>query len=106
MKNFVNVVINVNGEKREAAFASFNRELNLENVELLVERMKLKGYRKGEEIKVIKAENAVDEGVCDLKDINGNAILSNYEEFFLVGDGQHRTYAVSKYNEWALENGK
>jgi hypothetical protein len=105
-KKFNDVLINVNGETRKAAFASFNRELNLKNVELLTERMKLKGYRKGEEIKVIKAENAINEGVCDLQDINGNAILSNFEGYFFVGDGQHRTYAVSEYNAWALENGK
>ena len=106
MHNFNNVIINVNGEKREAAFAYFNRELNLKNVETLMERIKVKGYRKGEEIKVMKAENAIKEGVCGLQEINGNPITSKFEHYFLVGDGQHRTYAVSKYNEWALEEGK
>ncbi|HET9569833.1 MAG TPA: hypothetical protein VFP20_00265 [Bacteroidales bacterium] len=101
-----NVLIDVNGEKRMPAFASINRELNLKHVQLLCERMKVKGFRKGEEIKVFKCEEAHKEGILSVRDIDGNPIVEGFEKYFLVGDGQHRTFAVVEYNKWAIENVK
>ena len=99
-----NVVINVNGEKRMPAFAGFNRELNLKHVQILVGRIKVKGYRKGEEIKVFKCEDAVKQGITNIRDIHGNPITEGYEKYDLVGDGQHRVFAVAEFNVWAAEN--
>lgn len=99
----VSVIHLVTNKSRKAAFASFNRDLNLKNVELISARIKTKGFRKGEEIRVVKAEDAVAEGVRNLRDINGNPITEKYEDYFLILDGQHRAYAVSLYNEWVLD---
>lgn len=98
------VLINVDGEKRMPAFATFNRDLNLKHVNILCERIKTKGYRKGEEIKVFKCEDAIKEGITSFRDICGNEITEGFTNYYLVGDGQHRTYAVSEFNNWATEN--
>jgi len=104
MDYFQNVLINVNDVQRMPAFAGFNRELNLKHVEILFGRMKAKGFRKGEEIKVFKCEDAVNQGITNIRDIEGNPITEGFERYFLVGDGQHRVYAVAELNVWAAEN--
>jgi hypothetical protein len=107
MKNIVynQVEITISGvdEKRKPAFAFFNRVVNLKNVEILVEKMKSKGYRIGEKIQVLKAEEAVQEGI-PLFDINHAPIPpEKFMEYYVVADGQHRTIAVSLFNKFLKE---
>jgi len=106
-KKFINPAINVHGEIRKPAFASFNRDVNFKNVSIIEAKMREKGYRIGEPIQVLKAEYALERGICTLMDINDNTIpTSECPEYFLVVDGHHRTYAVSQYNEWLNGQGK
>lgn len=104
-KEISEVNIIVNDEKRKAAFASFNREVNFKNVAIIQEKIQEKGYRIGEPIQVIKAENAIERGISSLQNINGETIPhEEIENYYLVVDGHHRTFAVSQYNDWANEN--
>lgn len=102
-KTFNEVTINVSGsnETRKPAFAFFNRDVNLKHVNLIFEKMKVKGYRESAPIQVIKAEKAKQFGIIKLFDMNENLIPENeFNQYNLVVEGQHRTYAVSKYNDW------
>jgi len=101
-KSFVEVAIFAEMEERKAAFAKFNRVVNLDNAKAILEVMKDKGYKGAEIIQVIKAEDALAKGDVDLVDINGNPISEeDAVNYFLIMDGQHRTVAVALYNEWA-----
>ncbi len=101
----VNIV--ANNEKRKAAFASFNREVNFKNVAVIQEKIQEKGYRVGEPIQVLKAEYAAEQITSSLQNINGKPIAKDeIENYFLVVDGHHRTFAVSQYNDWAKEHNR
>lgn len=95
------VTINAGDEHRKAAFAKdVNRAINLANVETLLKKLNSKGYREAEIIQVVKAEEAIAGGDISIVDINGNKIdESKAKEYYLILDGQHRTMAVSKYNQ-------
>ena len=96
----VEIIIVGTEEKRKPALSVFNRAVNYTNVELLSGKMIEKGYRKGEEIQVFKAEAVIKEGM-PLLDINNNLIpLEKFSEYFAIVDGQHRTFAVSLYNDY------
>lgn len=106
-RKFLEVTIKAEDETRKAAFATFNRDLNLKNVALIEEKMKEKGYRVGEPIQVVKAEYAIQKGITAIVDINGEQVPSEkYENYFLVLDGSHRTHAASRYNDWLISQGK
>jgi len=106
-KSVTEVNIVANKEKRKAAFASFNRDVNLKNVAVIQEKIQEKGYRVGEPIQVLKAENAMERGVITLQNINGETIQpEEIKNYYLVVDGHHRTFAVSQYNDWASEHSK
>jgi len=101
-KNFSPVAICAADDQRKAAFATFNRGVNLDNAKAILEVMKSKGYKDAETIQVMPAEKAVEKGDVELTDINGNPIdVANAKEYYLVLDGQHRTIAVAMYNSWA-----
>jgi len=106
-KNYSQVIICTNEGTRKAAFASFNRDVIFKNVEMILEKMKVKGYRNGEPIQVLKAEYAAEQGVTDMVDMNGNLIpKEEYKDYWLVADGSHRSCAASLYNDWLTEQGK
>ena len=107
-KIYLEVKVVANNEVRNVAFAKgINRAINLGNVEKILAMMKVKGYRKAEQIQVIKAEDVIKTGDISLVDINGQDIKpEDAAKYFLVLDGQHRTIAASLYNEWAAENGE
>jgi hypothetical protein len=64
--------------------------------------MKINGYRESLPIQVIFAEKSE---LCKLFDFEGTEIpTEDFKNYFLVIDGQHRTRAVSKYNEWLKGN--
>lgn len=107
-KNYLTIKIVANNEVRNIAFAKgINRSINLGNVEKILAMMKVKGYRKAEQIQVIKAEDVIKTGDISLVDINGQDIKpEDAAKYFLVLDGQHRVIAAALYNEWAAENGK
>ncbi len=97
----VSVNVSETQETRKPAFAFFNRDVNLRHVDLIFEKMKVKGYRSSEPIQVMKAEETGKQGVYAMSDLNGNEIpKEKFELYYLVIEGQHRTYAVSKYNDW------
>lgn len=99
--------VNANGTVRKPAFASFNRDVNIKNIHVIAEKMKMKGYRNGEPIQVLKAEYASEQGVTDMVDMNGNLIpMEEYKDYWLVTDGSHRSCAAALYNEWLTEQGK
>ena len=53
-KNYLTIKIVANNEVRNIAFAKgINRSINLGNVEKILAMMKVKGYRKAEQIQVI-----------------------------------------------------
>ena len=107
-KIYLEVKVVANNEVRNVAFAKgINRAINLGNVEKILAMMKVKGYRKAEQIQVIKAEDVIKTGDISLVDINGQDIKpEDAAKYFLVLDGQHRVIAASLYNEWAAENGE
>ena len=107
-KIYLEVKVVANNEVRNVAFAKgINRAINLGNVEKILAMMKVKGYRKAEQIQVIKAEDVIKTGDISLVDINGQDIKpEDAAKYFLVLDGQHRVIAAALYNEWAAENGK
>jgi len=108
-KNYSEVVIKIDatGETRKPAFAFFNRDVNLKHVDLIYEKMKVKGYRECAPIQVVKAEEAEKFGIIKLYDLNKNPIPeSEFNQYALVGDGQHRAYATSKYNDWLKSEGE
>lgn len=107
-KIYLQINIVANNEVRNIAFAKgINRSINLGNVEKILAMMKVKGYRKAEQIQVIKAEDVIKTGDISLVDINGQDIKpEDAAKYFLVLDGQHRVIAAALYNEWAAENGK
>ena len=107
-KIYLEVKVVANNEVRNVAFAKgINRAINLGNVEKILAMMKVKGYRKAEQIKVIKSEDVIKTGDISLVDINGQDIKpEDAAKYFLVLDGQHRVIAASLYNEWAAENGE
>ena len=107
-KIYLEVKVIANDEVRNIAFAKgINRSINLGNVEKILAMMKVKGYRKAEQIQVIKAEDVIKTGDISLVDINGQDIKpEDAAKYFLVLDGQHRVIAAALYNEWAAENGK
>lgn len=101
-KEFQEVTITADGKSRKAAFAEgINRCVNLKNVQTIFSNMKVKGYRTAEIVQVIEAEKAIANGDIKLADINGKPIdPKDAHNYFLLMDGQHRTYATSLYNEW------
>lgn len=108
-KKFEQVFIELNGETpKKPAFAFFNRVVNLKHVQLINERMKLKGYRASEVIHIIEAKEAKEKfGIEEFVDINGNLIPDDeIENYYLVIEGQHRTIACSLYNEWLSKQGE
>jgi len=107
-KKFSEVQISVNGEApRKAAFAFFNRDVNFKNVDLIFEKMQSKGYRKGEPIQVLNAEIAIEQGLQEIRDINKIIIpVNQYNNYYLVSDGQHRAIASSLYNDWRRSKGE
>ena len=108
-KIYSDVLIRVeaSNERRNPAFASFNRVVNLKHVDRILEKMMIKGYRVGEPIHVTKAENAPSFGITELIGLNGKKITKDeFHNFWLVLEGQHRTYAVSKYNDWLTEQSR
>ena len=107
-KIYLQINIVANNEVRNIAFAKgINRSINLGIVEKILAMMKVKGYRKAEQIQVIKAEDVIKTGDISLVDINGHDIKpEDAAKYFLVLDGQHRVIAAALYNEWAAENGK
>lgn len=103
-KKISEVFINVPefGEIRKPAFAFFNRDVNLKHADSIFEKMKINGFRESLPIQVICAEKS---GLYKLFDLNGIELLEDdFKNYFLVIDGQHRTRAVSQYNEWLKEN--
>lgn len=79
------------GELRKPAFADFNRIIDNDSVNVLLEKILFNGFREEESIKIIAAEDAKKE-ICD---INQKPILQqDWKEYFLILDGQHRTRAV------------
>jgi len=107
-KQKVNEVnITSSSETRKAAFAAFNRDVNFKNVALIQEKIQEKGYRVGEPIQVLKAEDAIKRGISYLFDINSKEIPEDeIQNYYLVVDGHHRTFAVLQFNEWATKQGK
>lgn len=108
-KNFnqVEIAPPAKDETRKPAFAYFNRAVNLKHVELIFEKMKVKGYRHSAPVHVIKAEDAKRYGITKLFDINKNEIPeSELDSYYLVIDGQHRTYSVVEYNSWLTSQGQ
>lgn len=74
-KIYLQINIVANNEVRNIAFAKgINRSINLGNVEKILAMMKVKGYRKAEQIQVIKAEDVIKTGDISLVDINGQDI--------------------------------
>ncbi len=107
-KIFIEPEIRVSGLEgtRKPALAAFNRVISKKNVEQLFDKMKVKGFRKAELIQVGVAEKALDEGL-KLFDINNNEIPpEKYGEYYLLIDGQHRTFAASHYNDYLVECGE
>lgn len=106
-EKFNEVNITSSSETRKAAFAAFNRDVNFKNVALIQEKIQEKGYRVGEPIQVLKAEDAIKRGISYLFDINGKEIPEDeIQNYYLVVDGHHRTFAVIQFNEWATKQGK
>lgn len=55
---------------------------------------------------MLKAEDVISNGDLTLFDINGREIeKQEIDKYYLVVDGQHRTYAVALYNDWAINQG-
>ena len=84
------VEIDLNGECRMAAFArGLNRGVNEKSVALLTERMVAKGYRKAEQVQVIKAEEALGQNPhLELVDMGGEPIKAEEAAlYYLVPDG-------------------
>lgn len=106
-KNFFEVEVTVGNETRKAAFAKgINREVNLGNVKAILAEMRVKGYRKAEMVQVIRAEEVIENGMV-LVDINGNEISKEDAiGYYLIIDGQHRTYAAAFLNEELQEKGE
>jgi len=97
----VAIKIGTTAETRKPAFAFFNRDVNLTHASLIFEKMKIHGYRESAPIQVICAENS---GLSNLVDFERTQIQeSDFKNYFLVIDGQHRTKAVSLYNDWLTE---
>lgn len=107
-KFYLQIKAIANGIVRKVAFAKgINRAINLGNVEKILAMMKVKGYRRAEQIQVIKAEDAIKAGDISLVDINERDIKpEDAAQYFLVLDGQHRAMAATLYNKWAEENEK
>ena len=102
--NDVTITVLGNEESRKPAFASFNRDAIYKHVDELAEKMKVKGYRIGEPIQVLKAEYASEHGVAAMADINNNPIPPlEFKDYWLIPDGKHRTLAASLYNDWLIE---
>ena len=97
-KIYLQINIVANNEVRNIAFAKgINRSINLGNVEKILAMMKVKGYRKAEQIQVIKAEDVIKTGDISLVDINGQDIKpEDAAKYFLVLDGQHRAAVPSR----------
>lgn len=103
IKNQLEVVIRIDttNETRKPAFAFFNRDVNIKHADLIFEKMKNNGYRGSSPIQVINAEKS---GLDELVDFEGKQIQKiDFENYYLVIDGQHRTRAVAKYNQWLIE---
>jgi len=101
--NYLEVAIKIvaTNETRNPASADFNRDVNHSNAIKIFEKMKIHGYRDSLPIQVICAEKS---GLNNLVDFEGTQILeSDFKNYFLVIDGQHRTKAVSMYNKWLKE---
>lgn len=100
------VEVNLNGECRMAAFArGLNRGVNEKSVALLTERMVEKGYRKAEQVQVIKAEDALEQNPnLELVDMNGEPIKAEDAAlYYLIPDGQHRIFAADRANRQLSE---
>lgn len=106
-KNYIEVSIIAGNETRKVAFAKgINREINFAYVKTILAEMRMKGYRKAEMVQVIRAEEAIVNGKA-LVDINGNEISKEDAiGYYLIIDGQHRTYAAALLNEELQEKGE
>lgn len=94
------VYVTVNDEKREAAFININRTVILSDAIRIKSIIDKRGYNENEAIQVMKGEEVIKEKAISLCDLNRNPIApENASDYFGVVDGQHRTIAVSKYNE-------
>ena len=90
-KIYLQINIVANNEVRNIAFAKgINRSINLGNVEKILAMMKVKGYRKAEQIQVIKAEDVIKTGDISLVDINGQDIIGLLPQPSIM-NGQRRT---------------
>lgn len=103
------VEVNLNGECRMAAFArGVNRGVNNRQVTALAERMLAKGYRRGEVVQVMRAEDALArESELQLVDQWGEPIKAEEAALYLfVVDGQHRIMAAAEANTLLAAEGK
>lgn len=92
---------------RQPAFAFFNRDVVESHVDLIFAKMMENGFRESAPIQVIPAERAKEWDIHRLVDFNGCSILQeNFDKYYLIVDGQHRTMAVIKYNEWLMSKKK
>lgn len=96
--NFIEPQIVVGKESRKAAFTEINRGIFLPSVDLIKKEIVKKGFLLGEEVQVMKAE---DDAFKNLKlyTINGEEIPpEDRDQYYVIVDGQHRTYAVAQFN--------
>lgn len=107
MYSDVLVCVGETSETRKPAFSRINRGVNLKHVESILGTMKVKGYRESAPIQVLPAEDVSKYGITELLDMNGNLISSElYDLYFFVCEGQHRSCAVSRYNDWLTSQSK
>ena len=106
-KKYADVKIKVQGSDDPArlpAFSNINRTVDEQHVAKILEIMNDDGFWPTHPILVTKAETVLD---MDLFDINGVPIQKNtYAKYSLIDDGQHRTFAVSMYNDWLRSKGR
>lgn len=103
------VEVNLNGECRMAAFArGVNRGVNNCQVTKLAERMLSKGYRRGEVVQVMRAEDALTrEAELQLVDQWGESVKAEDAAlYYFVMDGQHRVLAAAEANAQLHAEGK
>ena len=104
---FKQVEIMLGTETRKPALTNLNRDVNLGHAMKIKSFMEEWKYNPNEPIQVMNGEDIIKFGSISLFDICKNEIRSeDAKDYFAIVDGQHRTYAVSMYNDWAKETGK
>lgn len=102
--NEVKISIVATNETRNAAFAVINRDIVQPFAIEVKKSIEKWGYFEGEEILVIGAD---DEKCKNIKivDINGLEITDEERHnYFVIVEGQHRTFAVGLFNYENIEN--